>query len=167
VAENFDLIITGGGPAGLAAGLYAARMNLRTVLLTGDNADAARAIAAHVAIDDVRANVKPGGKADVIRQLQATPHTVAMVGDGINDAPALAAADLGIALGSGSDVAKETGDIVLVGGDPRAHDRASRAIKRLAPNTIAVPPATQKGEADDWLLNQASRTKMLLMKVSA
>ncbi|MDB5318511.1 MAG: heavy metal translocating P-type ATPase [Phycisphaerales bacterium] len=91
------------------------RMGLRTVLLTGDNADAARAIAAAVGIDDVRADVRPDQKAQVIREL-ARGGPVAMVGDGINDAPALAAADLGIAIGSGSDIAKETGGIVLVSG---------------------------------------------------
>jgi Cu+-exporting ATPase len=91
-------------------------MKLRTVLLSGDNESAAKAIAQQVGIDDVRANVKPAGKADAIRELQNRKSAIAMVGDGINDAPALAQADLGIAIGSGSDIAKETGDIVLVGG---------------------------------------------------
>jgi Cu+-exporting ATPase len=91
-------------------------LNLRTVLLTGDNEAAANAIAKLAGINDVRANVKPGGKADVIRELQNRKSKIAMVGDGINDAPALAAADLGIAIGGGSDIAKETGDIVLVSG---------------------------------------------------
>jgi Cu+-exporting ATPase len=92
------------------------RLGLRTVLLTGDNEAAARAIAREVGIGDVRAEVKPGGKAEVIRELARSGARVAMVGDGINDAPALAAADLGIAIGSGSDIAKETGGIVLVSG---------------------------------------------------
>ncbi|WP_428940387.1 heavy metal translocating P-type ATPase [Fontivita pretiosa] len=99
------------------------RLKLRTVLLTGDNRATAELIARQVGIDDVRAEVKPDQKAQVIRELQLSPSrpgatrsTVAMVGDGINDAPALAQADLGIAIGSGSDIAKETGDIVLVGG---------------------------------------------------
>jgi Cu+-exporting ATPase len=91
-------------------------MNLRIVLLTGDNRAAAEACGHAVGIDDVRAEVKPGGKADGIRSLQSNSQVVAMVGDGINDAPALAQADLGIAIGSGSDIAKETGQIVLVGG---------------------------------------------------
>jgi Cu+-exporting ATPase len=91
-------------------------MGLTTVLLTGDNEAAARVIAREVNIDDVRADVRPGEKAAVITELQQSSRGVAMVGDGINDAPALAAADLGIAIGSGSDIAKEAGDIVLVSG---------------------------------------------------
>jgi P-type Cu+ transporter len=109
------------------------RLGLRTVLLTGDNAAAARAIAAQVGIDDVRADVRPGQKAQVVRELREGGAHVAMVGDGINDAPALAAADLGIAIGSGSDIAKETGGIVLVSGSlagiPTAL-RLSRATMR-------------------------------------
>jgi Cu+-exporting ATPase len=103
-------------------------LNLRTVLLTGDNRATAESIASQVGIGDVRAQVRPSEKAQAIRQLQAAgvdnqkskinirQSYVAMVGDGINDAPALAAADLGIAIGSGSDIAKETGGIVLVSG---------------------------------------------------
>lgn len=96
-------------------------LGLKTVLLTGDNEAAAREIAKQVGIDDIRANVKPAEKAQVVRTLQLQDSSgktresrVAMVGDGINDAPALAQADLGIAIGSGSDIAKETGHIVLV-----------------------------------------------------
>jgi Cu+-exporting ATPase len=107
------------------------RMKLRTILLSGDNRATAETIAKQVGIDDVRANVKPGEKASAITELQnrksqiaarlSSPRSnqkcaVAMVGDGINDAPALAQADLGIAIGSGSDIAKETGDVVLVSG---------------------------------------------------
>ncbi|HEV8607595.1 MAG TPA: heavy metal translocating P-type ATPase [Tepidisphaeraceae bacterium] len=92
------------------------RMNLRTILLSGDNRYTAKYIADKVGIDDVRAEVRPDAKAQVIRELQSTGIKVAMVGDGINDAPALASADLGIAIGSGSDIVKETGDIVLVSG---------------------------------------------------
>jgi P-type Cu+ transporter len=108
-------------------------MNLRTVLLSGDNRPTAEAIAQQVGIDDIRANVKPGEKADNIRDLQQRQRRVAMVGDGINDAPALAQADLGIAIGSGSDIAKETGDIILVGGSLHGIStaiRLSRATMR-------------------------------------
>jgi Cu+-exporting ATPase len=139
-------------------------LGMRIVLLTGDNEATAKAIAKQVGIDDVRANVRPEGKADVIRTLQspgiampgrsnASRQAVAMVGDGINDAPALAQADLGIAIGSGSDVAKEAGDIVLVGGSLHgvaAAIRLSRATMRTIRqnlffafiyNVIAIPLA--------------------------
>jgi P-type Cu+ transporter len=89
---------------------------LKTVLLTGDRLASAQAVAKVVGVDDIRAEVKPADKKSVVEELQRNGAKVAMVGDGINDAPALAQADLGIAIGSGSDVAKETGDIVLVSG---------------------------------------------------
>jgi P-type Cu+ transporter len=101
-------------------------MNLRTVLLSGDNRATAAAIAQQVGIDDIRAEVKPDQKAANVKALQAGNRRVAMVGDGINDAPALAQADLGIAIGSGSDIAKETGDIILVGGSLRGIATAIR-----------------------------------------
>lgn len=108
-------------------------MSLRTVLLTGDRESAARAVAQQAGIDDVRADVRPDGKAAAITSLKQSGARVAMVGDGINDAPALAGADLGIAIGSGADIAKETGDIVLVSGSlagvPQAV-RLSRATMR-------------------------------------
>lgn len=91
-------------------------MGLKTVLVTGDNESSGNFIAGQVGIDVVRANVKPHEKVEEIRRLQKGSKRVAMVGDGVNDAIALAAADLGIAIGSGSDVAKETADIVLVSG---------------------------------------------------
>ena len=101
-----------------AAAVAALRdLGLRPVLLTGDAAPAAHAIAAQVGIDDVIAGVMPDGKVATIRQLQADGATVAMVGDGVNDAPALATADLGIAIGTGTDAAIEAGDLTLVRGD--------------------------------------------------
>ena len=106
------------------------RMGLRTLLVSGDARRTAEAIARELGIDDVRAEVRPGAKADLVAQLQREGHRVAMVGDGVNDAPALARADLGIAIGSGTDVAIATADIVLVGGDPRGVPRALRLARR-------------------------------------
>ena len=95
------------------------KLGLRPVLLTGDNERAARAVAAQVGIDDVVADVLPEEKVAVIARLQAEGRTVAMVGDGTNDAAALAAADLGLAMGTGTDVAIEASDLTLVRGDLR------------------------------------------------
>ena len=92
-------------------------LGLHPMLLTGDNEATARAVAAAVGIEDVIAGTLPADKAAVITGLQARGHQVAMVGDGINDAPALAAADLGLALGSGTDVAMSAADLILLRDD--------------------------------------------------
>jgi len=92
---------------------------VQVIMLTGDNEKTARAIGAQVGIDRIIANVLPGDKAKIIKELQSEGKVVAMVGDGINDSPALAQSDIGIAIGSGSDVAKETGGIILVKDDLR------------------------------------------------
>jgi P-type Cu+ transporter len=89
-------------------------MSLGIYMLTGDNKDAAESIAKKVGIDNVITGVLPGEKAKVIKDLQSQGKIIAMVGDGINDSPALAQADLGIAIGTGTDIAIETADITLV-----------------------------------------------------
>jgi Cu+-exporting ATPase len=106
-------------------------LGLSPVLLTGDAEPAAQRVAAEVGIERVRAEVLPAEKAAEIRRLQAEGEVVAMVGDGVNDAPALAQADLGIALGTGTDVAIEASDLTLVSGDLRAAADAVRLARRV------------------------------------
>jgi manganese/zinc-transporting P-type ATPase C len=121
----------------------------RIVLLTGDHPDSAAAVAAELGIDEFRARVMPEEKQDVVRALQADGHTVAMVGDGTNDAPALALADIGIAMGvAGTDVAVETADVALAGDDLHRlielRDLGRRAIGLIRQNygmSIAVNAA--------------------------
>jgi P-type Cu+ transporter len=115
-------------------------LGLRPVLLTGDNETTARAVAREVGIDEVVAEVLPAEKAEVVARLQADGRVVAMVGDGVNDAPALARADLGLAIGTGTDVAIEASDLTLVSGDPRAAAdaiRLSRATLRTIKQNLA------------------------------
>ncbi len=100
------------------------------MLLTGDNQRAARAVAAQVGIDEVVAEVLPADKVAVVQRLQDEGRVVAMAGDGVNDAAALAQADLGLAMGTGTDVAIEASDITLVTGDLRAAADAIRLSRR-------------------------------------
>ena len=100
------------------------------MLLTGDNERTARSVAAEVGIDRVLANVLPEDKVAEITRLQAAGEVVAMVGDGVNDAPALAKADLGLSIGTGSDIAIEASDLTLVSGDLRAGVDALRLARR-------------------------------------
>jgi Cu+-exporting ATPase len=128
-------------------------LGLRPVLLTGDNERAARAVAGVLGIDEVIAGVLPEQKVEAIQRLRREGRAVAMLGDGVNDAAALAAADLGLAMGSGSDAAIEASDLTLVRGDPRAAVDAVRLARRtlavikgnlfwaFAYNTAAIPLA--------------------------
>jgi len=106
-------------------------LGLAPVLLTGDSEEAARKVAKEVGVERVVAGVMPGEKADEVRRLQAAGEVVAMVGDGVNDAPALATADLGLAIGTGTDIAVDASDLTLVSGDLRAAADAIRLSRRV------------------------------------
>jgi P-type Cu+ transporter len=141
--ENGEIIVRGDGvqlaslvvedtlkPTSAEAIQQLKALRLEPVLLTGDNERAARAVAEEIGIERVVADVAPDGKAAEIRRLQESGEVVAMVGDGINDAPALAEADLGLAIGTGTDVAIEASDLTLVSGDLRAAADAVRLARR-------------------------------------
>ena len=111
------------------------KLGIRTIMLTGDNETTARAIAAKVGVSEVIAGVMPADKERVVRELQGDGDTVAMVGDGINDSPALARADVGLAIGAGADVAKEGADVILMKSDlmdvPRAIELSRAVIRNI------------------------------------
>lgn len=129
------------------------KMGIRSVMVTGDNWRTAKAVAQEVGIRDVRAEVLPAGKAEVIRSFQKDGSVVAMIGDGINDSPALAAADVGMAIGAGTDVAIEAADYVLMRSNLEdvitAIDLSRKTFGRIrlnyvfamAYNVIAIPVA--------------------------
>ena len=128
-------------------------MAVEVVLLSGDNLATTRQIATRVGIEDIKAEVLPADKAHTIEDLMKSGKTVAMVGDGINDAPALAVADVGIAMGTGTDVALETAAVNLMSGDPSGVPLAIRLARRtmriikgnlfwaFAYNVLAIPVA--------------------------
>ncbi|MCH9013866.1 MAG: HAD-IC family P-type ATPase, partial [Proteobacteria bacterium] len=107
---------------------------LRIVMLTGDNRATAEAVARRLGIEEVKAEVLPDRKREAIRELQAAGRVVAMAGDGVNDAPALAQAEVGIAMGTGTDVAMESAGVTLVKGDLRGIVRARRLSKATMSN---------------------------------
>ncbi|WP_423816185.1 heavy metal translocating P-type ATPase [Rhodocaloribacter litoris] len=140
-------------PSAAAAVSALHRLGLRVAMITGDNRRTAEAIARQLGIDEVLAEVLPDGKAEAVERLQAQGHRVAFVGDGINDAPALARADVGVALGTGTDIAVEAADVVLMSDDLRGLPNAialSKAVLRnirqnlfwaFFYNTILIPVA--------------------------
>lgn len=122
-------------PAAIAA-LHA--LGLKVAMITGDNAHTARAVAAQLGIDEVVAEVLPGGKVDAVKRLRDGERKVAFIGDGINDAPALTEADVGLAVGTGTDIAIESADVVLMSGDlggvPRAIALSQATIRNIKQN---------------------------------
>lgn len=148
-------------------------LGLKVVMMSGDNAATAGAVAGGLGIDEVLAPVLPGDKAAKVESLRRAGYVVAMVGDGINDAPALAAADVGVAMGGGADIAADAGHIVLVGGDPLALPRAIRlsraTLRRIYAglfwafiyNIVLIPVA-----AAGWLHPMLAAAAMAMSSVS-
>ncbi len=140
-------------PVSAAAVARLQALGVRTVMLTGDNPGSAQAVARELQIDEVHAGLLPGDKAEIIRALRADGRVVAMVGDGLNDAPALTAADVGLGLSTGTDVAMESAGITLMRGDPRlvadAFDISRRTYGKIrqglfwafAYNVLGIPLA--------------------------
>ncbi len=125
------------------------RLGLRVIMATGDNERTARAVAGRVGIDDVRADLLPEDKARIVSDLQAGGRRVAMAGDGVNDAPALARADVGIAMGTGADVVIESAGITLVKGNldgiVRARRLARGTMRNIRQNLFFAPAYNASG----------------------
>ncbi len=174
-AEVLGLLAFGDAAKPEAAQAVAAlrALGIATVMVTGDNAGSAKAVARRLGLDEVRAQVLPEAKAQVVNDLRAGGAVVAMVGDGINDAPALAAADVGIAMATGTDVAMETAGVTLMRGDPRlvaaAIDISRRTVAKIrqnlfwafAYNVVGIPLA-----AFGWLNPVVAGAAMALSSVS-
>jgi Cu2+-exporting ATPase len=151
-------------------------LGLRAVMLTGDKREVAEHVARRLGIDEVIAEVLPDGKSAEIRRLQAEGHVVAMTGDGVNDAPALATADVGIAVGAGTDVAVETADVILAQSDPRAAVRvialAQATYRKMVQNlwwaagynVVAIPLAA--GVLAPWGVVLSPAVGAVLMSLS-
>jgi Cu2+-exporting ATPase len=151
-------------------------MGIRAIMITGDNRQVADWVAGEVGLDEVMAEVLPQDKAAKVKEIQARGLTVAMTGDGVNDAPALAQADVGIAIGAGTDVAVETADIVLVRSDPRdvvaiiglAKATYRKMVQNLAwatgYNVVAIPLAAGVAYKAGLVLSPAAGA--VLMAVS-
>ncbi|UZD62140.1 heavy metal translocating P-type ATPase [Brevibacterium sp. JSBI002] len=151
--RGLSFVSDGAKPTAKAAIDELHSLGLSTVLLTGDNAQAAEVVAEALGITEVRADVRPEGKVSVVSELQGQGRAVAMVGDGVNDAAALAGADLGIAMGSGTDAAMAASDVTMVKSDPQQIPQAIRLSRRtlglikgnlfwaFAYNTAAIPIA--------------------------
>jgi Cu2+-exporting ATPase len=151
-------------------------MGIRCIMLTGDDAEAADRVAREVGIDEVFSRVLPGEKALKVREVQSRGMVVAMVGDGVNDAPALAQADVGIAIGAGTDVAIETADIILVRNNPldvvTVIELARATYRKMAQNLVwatgynafAIPLAA--GVLAPWGVLLSPALGAVLMSVS-
>jgi Cu+-exporting ATPase len=161
-------------PTSAAAVAELRALGLTPILVTGDNAATARAVADRVGIERVEAEVLPGGKVAFVQRLQADGRVVAVVGDGVNDAAALAQADLGLAMGTGTDVAIEASDLTLVGGDllaaPRAVRLARRTLRTIEGNlfwafayNVAALPVAAAGLLNPMLAGLAMATSSVFV----